>query len=65
MMILIAAAVLAAQAPAVPAAAAMAQPAQHATSDKDCCKDCRKDMDKAGSGHAVDRMQDHGEHGGR
>jgi uncharacterized protein involved in copper resistance len=62
MISLIAAAVLAAQAQAAPATP-MAGHAQQQSAQKDCCKDCCKDMDKH-SGHEMDQMQDHQEHGG-
>lgn len=64
MISLIAAAVLAAQAPAAPSANPMDQHAQHQPAKDDCCKDCCKDMEKMHSGQDMNRMQDHQEHGG-
>ena len=73
MMMLIAAAIAAAQ-PAVPASPPataqpphshemhMAQGGDHKAMD--CCKDCCKDMEKGHSGQDMDRMQDHQQHSG-
>jgi len=72
MITLFAAAALAAQAPTPPATDPMANHAQHPQAmsaerkDMDCCKDCCKDMmEKMHSGHDMDRMKDHQEHGGK
>jgi hypothetical protein len=71
MLTLVAAAALAAQAPTPPATDPMAGHAQHQQAmageekGKDCCKECCKDMEKGHSGHDMDGMQNHQEHGGR
>ena len=69
MMTLIAAAALATQAPTLPAnsTANHAQHQESAMAEKkgmDCCKDCCKDMEKMHSGHDLERMPDHQQHGG-
>ena len=64
MISLIAAAALAAQAPAAPANQPMAQHEQHQSMKDDCCKDCCKDMETMHSGHDTDRMQNPQEHSG-